>query len=192
MSKRTGERCKRYCALGQVTCNMHGANGRSKAKAAKVIAGASGYAAEMLVEFMADPAVPVKDRTQIAQDLLNRANVVGKTNIELDARMQTWQRVLIESLGDESEDDLSVPLPPRAELPVLEAEVVEEAADAASEAAGKERAKHASEARAQRAADSARREVHRRREGLLRERLGVDDSAKSGGVVLRPANGGRR
>lgn len=91
MSKRTGEQCKRYCAPGFRTCRWHGsATTKSKVAAAKRIAKASGFAADMLVEFMADPDVTVELRTKIAQDLLNRANVVGTTAIELT--VPEWEK----------------------------------------------------------------------------------------------------
>jgi len=91
MSRRTGEQCGRYCAPGFRTCRWHGSgNMKSKMAAAKRIAKASGYAADMLVEFMADPDVDVKTRTAIAQDLLDRANVVGKTAIELT--VPEWEK----------------------------------------------------------------------------------------------------
>lgn len=91
MSKRTGEQCKRYCAPGFRTCRWHGsATTKSKVAAAKRIAKASGFAADMLVEFMADPDVDVKLRTTIAQDLLNRANVVGTTAIQLT--VPEWEK----------------------------------------------------------------------------------------------------
>lgn len=83
-SKRTGERCKRYCAPGQRTCLWHGSGTRrAKTAAAKRVAQASGYAADMLAEFMADPDVDVKLRTQIAQDLLDRSGVNAKKVMEL-------------------------------------------------------------------------------------------------------------
>ncbi|MGN7187256.1 hypothetical protein [Microbacterium enclense] len=83
-SKRTGERCKRFCAPGQRTCLWHGSGTRrAKTAAAKRIAQASGYAADMLVEFMADPDVDVQLRTKIAQDLLDRSGVNAKQVMEL-------------------------------------------------------------------------------------------------------------
>ena len=90
-SKRTGERCKNMLSPGMRSCRMHGSGTRkSKMAAAKRIAKASGYAAEMLVEFMADPSVVVKLRTTIAQDLLSRANVTAKTAIELT--VPEWEK----------------------------------------------------------------------------------------------------
>lgn len=96
-SKATGERCKRYVSPGMRTCRVHGsATRKTKVAAAKRIAQASGYAAEMLVEFMADPATPLKDRVQIAQDLLNRAGVAGKS-AEQNERFELYQNIVLAS-----------------------------------------------------------------------------------------------
>jgi hypothetical protein len=126
MSKRTGERCKRYCAPGFRTCVWHGsATKKSKMAAAKRIAKASGYAAEMLVEFMADPDVDVKLRTTIAQDLLSRANVTAKTAIELT--VPEWEKraksAVVGAVVDWGE---LASMRPQADPNVIDAEVVQE------------------------------------------------------------------
>ena len=91
-SKRTGERCRAWALVGRKTCRVHGSATRlSAAKAQRVIAGSSGFAAEMLVEVMADPKVELKTRIQIAQDLLNRAGIAGKQQLEIG--MQTVREV---------------------------------------------------------------------------------------------------
>ena len=99
-SKATGERCKRYVSAGMRTCRVHGsATRRTKVAAAKRIAQASGYAAEMLVEFMADPATPLKDRVQIAQDLLNRAGLGGRQQVEIGMQTvsEVYARIVLDS-----------------------------------------------------------------------------------------------
>jgi hypothetical protein len=65
--------------------------------AARRIAEASGYAADMLAEFMADPDVDLKTRTQIAQDLLNRAGLSGKSEIEISATLTVpeWEAKML-------------------------------------------------------------------------------------------------
>ncbi|WP_334147572.1 hypothetical protein [Microbacterium sp.] len=98
ISKRTGERCKRYCALGMRSCRWHGSATRvAKTAAAKRIAQASGYAADMLVEFMADPEVNIDLRTKIAQDLLNRAGVSEKTVLQIGVEQP---RSFLDFVGD--------------------------------------------------------------------------------------------
>jgi hypothetical protein len=125
-SKRTGERCKRIVAPGYRTCAMHGSSTKkSKIAAAERIAKASGYAADMLVEFMADPGVDVKLRTQIAQDLLTRANISGKTFLDIEA--QTRYEHVVESvlIGLDEYDPYSDP-PREITAEVVDAEVVED------------------------------------------------------------------
>ncbi len=97
-SKRTGERCRAWALRGARTCRVHGsATKASKVAAAKRIAQASGFAADMLAEFMADPKVDIKTRTQIAQDLLSRAGVNGKQEVEVQVGMVPgWERGLQE------------------------------------------------------------------------------------------------
>ncbi|NRD08406.1 hypothetical protein [Rathayibacter agropyri] len=92
MSKRSGEQCKNYVGVGLRTCRMHGsATRRSKTAAAKRIAQAAGYAADLLAELMADPEVQTKERAQIAQDFLNRAGLNGKR--ELEVKISKWDEV---------------------------------------------------------------------------------------------------
>lgn len=128
-SKRTGERCKRYCAMGQRTCVWHGsATRRSKTAAARRIAQASGYAAELLVELMADPEVDLKTRTQIAQDLLTRAGVSGKQIIEVDE--PRWSKILKDVLVDADTMAYDVALPgDNFDMGVIEAVVVDDPDD---------------------------------------------------------------
>ncbi|MET4781236.1 hypothetical protein [Glaciihabitans sp. UYNi722] len=97
-SKATGERCGRWASLGMAVCVVHGgATRRAKTAAAKRIAQASGYAADMLVEFMADPKIDVKLRSSIAQDLLTRAGVNGKQEVEvMVGQMPKWEADLQE------------------------------------------------------------------------------------------------
>jgi len=125
MSKRTGEQCGRYCAPGFRTCNWHGSSNKvSKMAAAKRIAKASGYAAEMLVEFMADPKVDVKLRTSIAQDLLSRANVTAKTAIELS--VPEWQKKADAAVTVVTVDWGEIANMPGADRGIIDAELVED------------------------------------------------------------------
>jgi hypothetical protein len=118
MSKRTGERCKNFAPMGQRTCRMHGgATRKSKTAAAKRIAEASGYSADLLVEFMADPEVDVKLRAKIAQDLLSRAGYNGKTELEVELREPEWLKNMSTSIVDVAWSEVGED--------VIDAEVVE-------------------------------------------------------------------
>lgn len=158
-SKATGQQCKRYVALGMRTCNVHGsATRRSKVAAAKRIAQASGFAAELLVEFMADPSVELKTRVQIAQDLLNRAGVAGKQGIEFSGKTvsELYANIVLESTipitgpkpdnWDESFDGPWEAFIRPGQPHIIDAEIVEDAEheralDAHTEATERERAK---------------------------------------------------
>jgi len=84
MSKHTGKQCQRFAMRGLRVCVVHGGATRAaKAKAAERISAASGYAADLLVEFMANPEIDVKSRTQIAQDILDRGGINAKRVMEL-------------------------------------------------------------------------------------------------------------
>ncbi len=97
-SKRTGQRCKNLAMKAQGVCRMHGgATRKSRVAAATRIAQASGYAADMLVEFMADPKVDIKLRSTIAQDLIQRAGVSGKQELDvMVGMMPKWEANLQE------------------------------------------------------------------------------------------------
>lgn len=131
-SKRTGERCKRYCAPGARTCKFHGsATRRAKTAAAKRVAQASGYAADMLVEFMADPEVDIKLRTNIAQDLLDRSGVSAKTVLQIGVEppksFEDWVGDAVVELDVVPDETVAAYNPPRTrDLEVLDAEVVED------------------------------------------------------------------
>ena len=127
-SKRTGNRCNNRAMIGQRTCRMHGGSTkRARTAANKRIAQASGYAADMLVEFMADPAVAIDLRTKIAQDLLNRAGVSASQllQVEVGAKFQdVLEGVLIDVDVDANVVDAEV---------VADAEDAEERRDAEQE-----------------------------------------------------------
>lgn len=82
--RKSGAECKNWAIRGGFVCRMHGGGApQVKKKAAQRIAEAADDAAALLVQFMEDPKNDVKVRTQIAQDLLNRAGFVGKQALDL-------------------------------------------------------------------------------------------------------------
>lgn len=127
MSKHTGQQCGRYAMKGLRVCVMHGgATRQAKAKAAERIQQASGYAADLLVEMMANPDIDVKTRTQIAQDLLDRSGVNSKTILQIGIEPpKSFEMFVGDALvdvadGDDSNvmdaeviDDEDTPLVPR-------------------------------------------------------------------------------
>lgn len=138
MSRRTGEQCKNFCSLGLRTCRFHGSGTlKSKLSAAKVIAQASGYSAELLVELMSDPKVDLKTRVQISQDLLTRAGVNGKQEIEVQVGMMPKWAADLQELFVVYPDDPATPVKNEvvedAVIVPDEQEAIEAAHDAASE-----------------------------------------------------------
>lgn len=79
-----GEPCGNYPMRGGTVCRKHGGGApQVRKKAAERIAEAADDAAALLVQFMEDPKNDTKVRTQIAQDLLNRAGYGGKNAVDL-------------------------------------------------------------------------------------------------------------
>jgi hypothetical protein len=67
---------------------MHGgAAPQTRAKAQERILAAADPAAANLVRWMGDPKIEMRLRIQIAQDLLDRAGISGKTSVEIDANV---------------------------------------------------------------------------------------------------------
>ena len=110
MSKHTGQQCGRYAMKGLRVCVMHGgATRQAKAKAAERIQQASGYAADLLVEMMANPDIDVKTRTQIAQDLLDRSGVNSKTILQIGIEPpKSFEMFVGDALVDVADDDPNV------------------------------------------------------------------------------------
>lgn len=82
--RKNGDPCKNRPVNGATVCRMHGGGApQVRKKAAERIAEAADDAAALLVLFMQDPKNDIKVRTQIAQDLLNRAGFAGKNAVDL-------------------------------------------------------------------------------------------------------------
>jgi hypothetical protein len=73
-----GSRCKREAEDGAVVCDQHGgAAHQVRRRAAERLIMTADQAAQMLVRMMEDTEVPFGVRAKIAQDLLDRAGLVG-------------------------------------------------------------------------------------------------------------------
>ncbi len=74
-------------------CRAHGgAAPQVQRKAQERIAHASDVAVMKLLALMQDPDVPKAVKAAVARDLLDRANVTGKTTVEIEVPL--WQQVL--------------------------------------------------------------------------------------------------
>jgi hypothetical protein len=91
--KKDGTPCKRSPIKGANVCRAHGgAAPQVQRKAAERIAHASDVAVMKLLALMQDPDVPKAVQAAVARDLLDRANVSGKTTVELEVPL--WRQVL--------------------------------------------------------------------------------------------------
>jgi hypothetical protein len=76
--KSTGEQCRRVAVDGSIVCDQHGgAAGQVRRRAAERIAFTADDAARNLVDWMNDPAVDMRERVKITQDLLDRAGLAA-------------------------------------------------------------------------------------------------------------------
>jgi hypothetical protein len=93
VSSRTGNPCKNAPMNGGNVCRMHGgAAPQVRRRAAERIALASDRAAAQLFAFMTDVTIPPAVRLAATKDLLDRAQVTGKTTVEIE--VPVWQQIL--------------------------------------------------------------------------------------------------
>lgn len=124
--RRNGEPCKNAAMNGSTVCRMHGgAAPQVRRRAQQRILEASDRAAFRLVQMMQDKSLPAAVQLAAARDLLDRANLAGKQEIELDVKVSKFENVLAEILVDvETDDDFA---------DVVDAEVVNDLPDGPSE-----------------------------------------------------------
>lgn len=123
--RRSGEPCRNAPMLGSNVCRMHGGAAPQVKRAAQMrILQASDKAAARLVEMMQDKTIPPAIQLAAARDLLDRAGLVGKQEIELDVRLQKFEQIALDILVDvDKDDDLG-----EVDDNVIDAEVVDEKA----------------------------------------------------------------
>ena len=97
LCKARGKTSKKPCGnppmRGQSVCRMHGgATASSRAAAKERILAAADMAAAQLINFMNSSDVPYPVRLAAARDLLDRADLTGKTTVEVS--LAPWQEVL--------------------------------------------------------------------------------------------------
>lgn len=97
--KRNGKPCPVYPMRGTNRCRMHGgASPQAQRKARERIRDAADHAAAALIGFMNNADVPWPTRLAAARDLLDRADVTGRTVVEVEVK--PWQ-VLLEGISSE-------------------------------------------------------------------------------------------
>lgn len=129
---RNGDPCQRPPLASSNVCRAHGGAAPQVKRAAQMrILQASDRAAARLEAIMEDTTAPTAVRLAAARDLLDRAGVVGKQELELSANVSVsvWDNIegLTIDVYEDGDDDPNV----------IEAEVVEDddAAEAARDAA---------------------------------------------------------
>jgi len=130
--KRNGDPCGNAAMNGSTVCRMHGgAAPQVKRRAQQRILEASDKAAAHLVAMMQDKTIPPAVQLAAARDLLDRAGLAGKQELELSANVSVsvWDNIegLTIDVYEDGDDDPNV----------IDAEVVEDddAAEAARDAA---------------------------------------------------------
>lgn len=136
LSKVHQRQCRNRAMVGQRTCRMHGgATKKARLAADRRVAEASGFAADLLVEFMADPETSKELRTRIAQDLLDRNGVVAKRLLELTVEkgpsFEDYVGMALIDVempeGDDGTLDYKAISAPARQEDVIDAEVVDDA-----------------------------------------------------------------
>lgn len=177
--RKNGEPCTNWAMLGTNVCRMHGGAAPQVRRAAQVrnLMAADRLMAQ-LIQIAEDKTEPTPVRLAAIRDALDRAGLGARQAVEVemtgkvDVYAQLLANVVVDNAITADEDDLSLPPSPQYDgVPILDAEVVEEAHDAVAEATAQAKRKKLPPSQIEAASDAARREVHRRREALLKERL---------------------
>jgi len=106
--KRNGDPCGNAAMNGSVVCRMHGGAAPQVKRAAQMrILQASDQAAARLVAMMQDQTVPPAVQLAAARDLLDRAGLVGKQELDVVEVTSKWDDLMDEIVieVDVEEDD---------------------------------------------------------------------------------------
>lgn len=115
--KKNGERCLRFAIKGAAVCRHHGgAAPQVRRKAQERILLAAEDAVSQILVMMKDTTIPAAVRLAAARDLLDRANIIGKQQIEVDIKAP-WEGLVEGVLKASPEPD---------EWDVVEGEVLDD------------------------------------------------------------------
>lgn len=127
--KRNGDPCGNAAMNGSTVCRMHGGAAPQVKRAAQMrILQASDRAAARLVAMMQDTTVPPAVQLAAARDLLDRAGLVGKQELDVAVHVSKWDDLLDDLVIDvdvEEEDD-------NFDANVVDAEIVYDADEEAT------------------------------------------------------------
>lgn len=138
--RRNGEPCRNPPMAGAAVCRMHGgAAPQVRRRAQQRLDESSEVAVLQILRIMNDAATAPAVRLAAAKEVLDRAGVVGKAELQVDVKVQTWEDVAREILIDVDEP---------GDGGIVDAEVVEDptplpATDEAVEAKERTRVKRA-------------------------------------------------
>lgn len=104
--RRNGEPCRNAPMLGSAVCRMHGgAAPQVRRRAQQRLLEASDKAAYRLVQMMQDKSIPPAVQLAAARDLLDRANIVGTQQINVEVGLTKWERHMQEVIIEYTTDD---------------------------------------------------------------------------------------
>lgn len=131
--RRNGEPCRNWAMLGTNVCRMHGgAAPQVRRRAQQRILEASDKAAARLVELMQDTKVPYAVQLAAARDLLDRAQLAGRQEIEMGVTVSVLERNIEAAFVYDLDDDAVTELPDEPDS-ASDYSAEEAAADAALE-----------------------------------------------------------
>lgn len=123
--KRDAQPCTNFAVLGASVCRMHGGSAPQVIRAAQVrLLMASDRLMAQLLLIAEDKSEPTPVRLAAIRDALDRAGLGAKQQIEIEARVETWEQKVQAAVVDWSE---LAELMPAADPNVIDAEVVEDA-----------------------------------------------------------------
>ncbi len=123
-TRRDGEPCTNYARLGATVCRKHGGSAPQVIRAAQVrLLMASDRLMAQLLLIAEDKSEPTPVRLAAIRDALDRAGLGAKQQIEIEARVETWEQKVQAAVVDWSE---LAELMPAADPNVIDAELVED------------------------------------------------------------------
>lgn len=123
-TRRDGQPCTNFARLASTVCRMHGGSAPQVVRAAQVrLLMASDRLMAQLLLIAEDKSEPTPVRLAAIRDALDRAGLGAKQQIEIDAKVETWEHKADAAVVDWGE--LAELMPP-ADTNVVDAELVDE------------------------------------------------------------------
>lgn len=124
-TRRDGQPCTNFARLGATVCRMHGGAAPQVVRAAQVrLLMASDRLMAQLLMIAEDKSEPTPVRLAAIRDALDRAGLGSKQQIEIEAKVETWEHRIEAAVVDWGE--LAALLPASGDPSVLDAELAQE------------------------------------------------------------------